>query len=318
MRARLTVALAGRAARRARRAPGEAGYTLVETALTCLVIAVVLAAAFPTVPLFFGEQTSVQNTYQSVDQLVLASEVVTRYVHEAVDPSPTAGSYPFLSAASNSATFYANTGLANGPAKVVVAVTTDASGNRTFQLNVFAPTAGTCPGVSSGTACAYTTSTQSFLLINSLTDGTGGSPVFTYTLQGGTTCAGAPPGTGGTTLRTALVANISTTSLGVNALTNPVANGDTIVIGSGSTAQTVSASSAVAAGQTSIPVTSFKPTSSFPVGTTVLDNVCTPTQVGEIEAVSLNLQATKNPGGQPTGYQTMAYMLAPTYNAAVG
>jgi hypothetical protein len=65
-------------------------------------------------------------------------------------------------------------------------------------------------------------------------------------------------------------------------------------------------------------VTSFKASSNFGIGTTVLDSVCTSTQVSEIEAVSLNLQATKQPGGQPTGYQTMAYMLSPAYNAAVG
>jgi hypothetical protein len=34
--------------------------------------------------------------------------------------------------------------------------------------------------------------------------------------------------------------------------------------------------------------------------------------------VSLNLQATKNPAGQPTGYQSLAYLLSPTYNASVG
>ena len=184
-------------ARLARRADVDAGFTLVETALTVLVVAVVLAAAFPTVPLFFNEETSVQNTYQSVDQLVLASEVVTRYIHEAVDPSPSGSTYPFLIASANGATFYANTGNANGPDKVVVSVGTDASGNRTFQLNLYAPTANTCPGISAGTSCTYSTSTQSFLLINYLTNGTSASPVFTYTLEGGTTCAGTPPGSGG-------------------------------------------------------------------------------------------------------------------------
>ena len=107
--------------------------------------------------------------------------------------------------------------------------------------------------------------------------------------------------------------------MSVNALTNAVTTGDSVVIGSGSSAQTVTAAApGAAAGATSIPVTSFKASSNFGIGTTVLDSVCTSTQVSEIEAVSLNLQATKQPGGQPTGYQTMAYMLSPAYNAAVG
>jgi len=49
---------------------GEEGFTLIETALTVLIMAIVLACAFPTVPLFFGEQTSIQNTFGAVDQLV--------------------------------------------------------------------------------------------------------------------------------------------------------------------------------------------------------------------------------------------------------
>ncbi|HUI02420.1 MAG TPA: hypothetical protein VLZ77_02680 [Acidimicrobiales bacterium] len=299
-------------------ARADVGYTLVETILTCAVISVVLVAAFPTVPLFFGQSTSVQNTYQSLDQLVLASEVVTRYIHEAVDPSPAAGTSPFASASANAVTFYANTGNANGPDKVVVQVSTDASGNRTFALDLYPPTADSCPGVSSGTACTYTSSTQSFLLINYLTNGTSASPVFTYTLEGGSSCAGAPPGAGGTTLRSALVKNTAYTTLSVNALANAVTSGDSIVIGSGTTTQTVTASANAAAGATSISVTSFQASANFATGTSVFDDVCTSTQVGEIEAVSLNLQATKNPGGLPTGYQSMAYLFAPSYNAAVG
>jgi len=37
-----------------------------------------------------------------------------------------------------------------------------------------------------------------------------------------------------------------------------------------------------------------------------------------VSAVGLNLQATKNPGGQPAGYLSMAYLLSPSYTATVG
>lgn len=298
----------------ARTAPGEGGYTLVETALTLLVMSIVMAAAFPVLPVFFREGTVVQNTYTSIDQLVLASEVVTRYVHEAVAPSPSGT--PFAAAGANATTFYANTGNANGPQKVVVQVNTVGT-SRSFQMSLYTPTANSCPPVGGG--CVYTASKQGSLLIDYLTNGTGGSPVFTYTLQGGATCAGPPPGSGGTKLTSALFLNSTYTSLSVQALTSPVSPGDALVIGSGATTQTVTASAAGAAtNATSIPVTSFKANATYAANTPVFDNVCTSTQMGQIVAVALSLQATKNPGGQPTGYQSLAYLFSPGYNAAVG
>lgn len=377
-----------------RRMPRDEGYTLVETLITCLVMSIVLIAAFPVLPVFFRESNIVQNTYQSVDQLVLASEVSTRYIHEAVSPSSTAN--PIQSANANSTTFYANTGDANGPEQVVTQVTTTGSA-RTFQVNLYKATAGTCPGISSGTTCTYTGSTQSYLLINNLTNGTGGSPVFTYTLQGGEVCAGPPPGSPTTTLKAA--ASAGATTLSVNTLTAAIGLGDTIYVGSGGAAQTVTATAAAASGTSSISVTALPsaaansssvydsalttvpntlpttlksaassgattlsvPSLPSPVSTgdtivvgtgssavtvtatanaaisttttsilvsalpsaqaanaEVYDSSCSATQVSQIEAIALSLQTTKNPGGQPTGYQSLAYFLSPNYSTAVG
>lgn len=299
---------------------GEDGYTLVETALTVLVMATVLATAFPVASVFFRVSNEVTNTYSAVDQLVLASEVATRFIHEAVDASPQAPASPFVSASANAVTFYANTGNANGPEKIVVTVTSGASG-RAFLADIYSPVAGSCPfSVTSMATCTYTTKTRSILLINYLTNGTGGTPVFTYTLQGGGTCAGPPPGSGGTTLSSAgaLTSGNTYTILKVNALTNAVASGDTITIGSGATTQDVVASGSASAGATTIPVTSFVANASYASGASVYDNVCSATQLNQIAAVSLSLQATKQPGGQPTGYQTTAYLLSPSYSSAVG
>jgi prepilin-type N-terminal cleavage/methylation domain-containing protein len=377
------------------RTPNEDGYTLVETLITVLVVSIVLAAAFPVLPVFFRESNIVQNTYSSVDQLVLASEVATRYVHEAVTPSPSSTATPFLTANANNTTFYANTGNANGPQEVVMQVATTGS-TRTFQVNLYNPNPNTCPfSTSSLNTCTYGSSTQSFLLINYLTNGTGGSPVFTYTLQGGEVCGGPPPSAGTTTLSSAAAANTTTlhvsslpaavtigdsiflgqgpnaqivtatansaattsattitvtaltasaasglavydsaltnvpntvpttlsssssgTTLHVNALQSAVTSGDTIVVGTGSTAQTVTASAAAAVGATSISVSSL--TGTVASGSSVYDSTCSSTQVSQIAAVALNLVATKNPGGQPTGYQTMAYLFSPNYAATVG
>ncbi len=374
-----------------RRPPDEGGFTLIETLLTVLVVSIVLAAAFPVLPVFFRESNIVQNTYQSVDQLVLASEVVTRYVHEAVSPSSSTN--PFSVANANNVTFYANTGKSTGPEKVVMQVTT-AGSVRTFLVNLYVANANTCPMTgSSGSACVYGASTQSFLLINSLTNGTAGSPVFTYMLQGGEVCGGPPPGSptttlsqsassGATTLKvnqphgavsvgdtifigsgptaqsvtataaaasnatsitvTALTASaanatsiydsslttvpntipttVSTTSSGttlkVNALKSAVASGDTIVVGTGSTAQTVTAGNNYGVGATTMTVSALS--GSVTSGTSVYDSTCSATQLGQIAGVALNLQATKNPGGQPTGYQSLAYLFSPQYNVSVG
>jgi type II secretory pathway pseudopilin PulG len=297
----------------------DAGFTLVETALTVLVMAIVLAAAFPTVSLFFGEETAVQNTYSAVDQLVLASEVATRYIHEAVDSSPASPATPFVSASANAVTFYANTGNVNGPEKIVVTVTSGASG-RAFVADIYSPATGSCPfSLTSTATCTYGASTRSILLINYLTNGTGGSPVFTYTLQGGGTCGGPPPGSGGTTLKSGLTSGTTYTALSVNALTNAMATGDTVTIGSGSTTQDVIvASPGAAVNATSVPVTSFKANAAYASGASVYDNVCNATQLTSISAVALSLQATKFPGGQPTGYQTLAYLFSPSYSPTVG
>ena len=87
---------------------------MIETALVVLVMSIVLAVVLPTVTVFFSEQTTIQNTFGAVDQLVLASETVTRFVHEAVDASPNPPATPFVTASANAVTFTTNDGRADG------------------------------------------------------------------------------------------------------------------------------------------------------------------------------------------------------------
>ncbi|HLN43358.1 MAG TPA: hypothetical protein VK215_12945, partial [Acidimicrobiales bacterium] len=67
-----------------------------------------------------------------------------------------------------------------------------------------------------------------------------------------------------------------------------------------------------------IPVNTVAANATYNANTEVYDSSCSNTQLSQITAVSLNLQATKTPGGQPTGYQSQAYLLSPTYNTSVG
>jgi len=293
------------------RARSQDGFTLVETMMTCVVMAIVMAAAVPTVSIVYSLTTTVQNTYEAVNQLVLASEAVTRYIHEAVASSP--ANTPFVSATADTVTFYSDTGKA-GPEKVAAAVLT-AGATRSFDLTITPAQSASCP------PCTYGASPAGYVLINYLTNGTGASPVFTYTLQGGGTCGGPPPSSPTTTLATtgALTSGTAYTKLYVTGTALTVASGDSIVVGSGSTFQTFTATGAEVTGSPSyIPVTSLVANHSYGSGTSVYDDACTPTQVSEITAVSLDFEATKNPGGQPSGYKSMAYMFAPGYSATLG
>ncbi len=73
------------------------------------------------------------------------------------------------------------------------------------------------------------------------------------------------------TLTTALVSGSAYTSLAVEALSAPVASGDSILLTSGANTQTYVASAAAAVGATAISVTSLAANFAYPVGTGVND-----------------------------------------------
>jgi uncharacterized phage protein gp47/JayE len=73
----------------------------------------------------------------------------------------------------------------------------------------------------------------------------------------------------GAELTSALASGTTYTSLSVSSLLAPVASGAALVIGSGTTAQTITASAAASIGATSIPVTSFVASTNYAVNTPV-------------------------------------------------
>jgi len=107
------------------------------------------------------------------------------------------------------------------------------------------------------------------------------------------------------------------TSLSVAALTSAVANGDTITIGSGSSAQVVTASGTASVGATSIPVTSFTAASTFASGTSVADgawggpSIYNPDQNGCVylqEPLGKYAVSLASPSGGPTFIDYQEYL----------
>lgn len=178
-----------RATAAAMRNRGEEGFTLVEMALTVTIMAVVFAMTTPVVMMYFDLNGDVQTTYSAVNQVILASEEITQYMHEAVAPCPSGttasgcSTVPFGASTQSSLTFYANTNNTNGPSEVVIAI----SGS-TMTVKIYAATASTCPfNGSTTTACTYTGSPH---LLNTITGLSNLTP-FSYLPTTGSSCNGA-------------------------------------------------------------------------------------------------------------------------------
>jgi len=124
-----------------------------------------------------------------------------------------------------------------------------------------------------------------------------------------------------TQLSSALTSGTSYTSIPVQALTSPVASGQTITIGTGSTTQTVTASAAVSIGATSIPVASFTANANYPAGTTVT-LVSDPTTLtgllSPIDWVPINSISTNGNTANILAIYQNTKLQQPTYTCEIG
>jgi prepilin-type N-terminal cleavage/methylation domain-containing protein len=169
---------------------GEEGFTLIEMTLTVTILAVVFAMTIPVVFVYFDLNTDVQQTYTATNQVILASEEITQYMHEAIAPCPSTSTYtgcstvPFGASTQSSLTFWANTNNPNGPSEVVISVS-----GTTLTANVYAPTAGTCPFDSSTTTmCTYNATPHLLTTVTGLSS----TIPFTYIPSGtAATCDGS-------------------------------------------------------------------------------------------------------------------------------
>jgi hypothetical protein len=134
---------------------------------------------------FYDVNQNVQQTYNNANQVILASEKLTQYVHEAVAPCPTAmneSNCPTVSAFStatgNSMTFYANTNNSNGPTEVVVSI----SGTTLTAVDYQAT--GSCPfNSSTSSACAFSATSRRVAYVTNLSNT---SPFYYLTSTAGT------------------------------------------------------------------------------------------------------------------------------------
>jgi hypothetical protein len=136
--------------------PDEEGFSLVDILLAVSLMMVVLIITTPVVTAFYDVNQNVQQTYNSANQVILASEKLTQYIHEAVAPCPTGTTQSncptsaFTTATGNSLTFYANTNNSTGPSEVVVSI----SGTTLTAVDYQAT--GSCPfNGSYSSTCAF-------------------------------------------------------------------------------------------------------------------------------------------------------------------
>jgi prepilin-type N-terminal cleavage/methylation domain-containing protein len=147
----------------------ESGFTIIELLLSVLILSIIIGLSTTTVRMFYTQSADVQNTFAVTNQVLLASEYLTEYTHDGVAscPAPTAtpgdpncnatnGEYPFVTATSSSATFFADTddlSGTTGPVKVSISMT-----GSTLTVTVTQPTSG-CPLSSTpATVCSYAAS----------------------------------------------------------------------------------------------------------------------------------------------------------------
>ncbi len=124
-----------------------------------------------------------------------------------------------------------------------------------------------------------------------------------------------------TTLTTALVSGDVYVSLAVVALTSPVANGQTLTIGTGSTTQQVTATANAAIGATAIAVGSFTANANYAIGTnlTLVANPAALTALlNPVGTFAINDIAVSGSTAQVIGVFQNAALLVPTYACEIG
>jgi Tfp pilus assembly protein FimT len=146
------------------------GFSLVDILIACALMAVVLVITTPVVTAFYDVNQNEQQTYTNENSIILASEKLTQYIHEAVPPCPTGGqagcpTSAFTTTTGSSLTFYANTNNTTGPSKIVVTIT-----GSTMSAVLYKAT-GSCPfNGSTSTTCVFSSSSKNIAVVPNLSN----------------------------------------------------------------------------------------------------------------------------------------------------
>jgi hypothetical protein len=182
---------------RRRSEAGDDGLTLIELLVAFTAMLVLFGIIGTVITVYLSTATTVVSTYNNVDQILPGTTTIQRLIRSQVEPAPVNGSGvpapPFVtsSVGTTSVTFYANIGDANGPAKIVMASGTPTKcSNCRFYTSIFTVTqypanSGTCPGVSNGTACTWSSTGRVLVNIYNVVNGQANlpdptTPIFTY------------------------------------------------------------------------------------------------------------------------------------------
>lgn len=148
--------------RLAQRRRGEDGFTLVEMAVTMLVLIIFLGLAVPTLDIAFSVQRQTNATYNGVNQALQISNTLSRYIRWAEEPESNGISGYFTSNTSGSQLqFYSDVGTSyasQGPALIDADNVEVASSNPpVYTLKVTVTPATNCSNtVASENNCAWT------------------------------------------------------------------------------------------------------------------------------------------------------------------
>lgn len=202
------------ASRHLERVRGDEGFTLLESLIAVLVLAVLLVVTVPIVSTVMQTTSRVNATYSNVDEQLWLSTNLQRLLRAAVAPAPsfdgsTAVTPPVTpfelgKITPTSLTFFANTGTANGPEEVTASCTqttthtTLCAPTATFTLMLIPAKSGTCPfsETTTSTHCTWpSTSEKRLLSLTHVTNGDSASaaPLFTYTYGTTTVCSSGLP-----------------------------------------------------------------------------------------------------------------------------
>jgi prepilin-type N-terminal cleavage/methylation domain-containing protein len=161
----------------------EDGFTLIEILLAVSLMSVVLVITAPVVTAFYDVNQNEQQTYTNENSVILASEKLTQYVHEAVAPCPTGAqagcpTAPFTTTTGSSLTFYADTNNPKGPSKVVITMSGSMLSAVVYQAT------GSCPfNGSLTTTCVFSSTSRNVASVSNLSDT---SPFYYLTSLSGT------------------------------------------------------------------------------------------------------------------------------------